>query len=207
MSVTRRRSDLGRIAAGTALLVVVSFPVRKGRVGAAEERIFRQINELPTVHPGVLWSQQQFGNVAIGPAVAIVAGVRRDWHLAGAAAMATALKLVLERVVKAVIIRERPAITVSEPVLRGNVPVAGQSFVSGHATMVTALATAVGPHLPRRWRFVPWAAAATVCVARVYSGAHNPLDVVGGAGLGIAIGGLTNVVLGVPDVEAAPATA
>jgi undecaprenyl-diphosphatase len=37
-----------------------------------------------------------------------------------------------------------------------------------------------------------------VCVARVYLGAHNPLDVVGGVGLGLAIAGALNLTLGVP---------
>ena len=34
--------------------------------------------------------------------------------------------------------------------------------------------------------------------ARVYLGAHNPLDVAGGFGLGLAIGGAVNLALGVP---------
>jgi undecaprenyl-diphosphatase len=37
-----------------------------------------------------------------------------------------------------------------------------------------------------------------VGIARVYLGAHNPLDVVGGIGLGLAIAGMWNLVLGVP---------
>jgi undecaprenyl-diphosphatase len=118
--------------------------------------------------------------------------------LAAASATATVLKLVLERAVKAVVVRHRPGTTVEGAVLRGNVPSTGQSFVSGHATMVTALATVVSPYTPGRWKVLPWSAAALVCVARVYSGAHNPLDVIGGAGLGSAIGGATNLMYGVP---------
>jgi len=38
-----------------------------------------------------------------------------------------------------------------------------------------------------------------VLVARVYVGAHKPLDVVCGAALGVAIGGAANLIFGVPE--------
>jgi len=44
----------------------------------------------------------------------------------------------------------------------------------------------------------PWALAAAVCLSRVYLGAHFPLDVAAGAGLGVFIGGVLNLVVGVP---------
>jgi membrane-associated phospholipid phosphatase len=37
-----------------------------------------------------------------------------------------------------------------------------------------------------------------VCLARLYVGAHLPLDVVGGAALGLAVAGLVRLVLGRP---------
>jgi membrane-associated phospholipid phosphatase len=48
-------------------------------------------------------------------------------------------------------------------------------------------------------RIVVYSVAALNAVARIYLGAHNPLDVVGGAGLGIAIAGALNFAFGVPD--------
>ena len=45
---------------------------------------------------------------------------------------------------------------------------------------------------------VPWVLVGLVMVGRVYVGAHNPLDVVCGAALGVAIGSGLNLVVGRP---------
>jgi undecaprenyl-diphosphatase len=103
-------------------------------------------------------------------------------------------------VVKAVVTRERPGTSIGADVnLRGDVSVGGESFVSGHALLVTALAGVVGPYLPRRWRIVAWVAVALVMIGRVYVGAHNPLDVICGAGLGLVLAGCLNLAFAVPE--------
>ena len=69
---------------------------------------------------------------------------------------------------------------------------------SGHAAVAVALVAVAWPWLGTRGRLVCVALALPVCLARVYVGAHVPLDVAGGAGLGLAIAEVVRLLLGRP---------
>ncbi len=180
---------------GLAIVGVGMLIVRDGTVGDVEESVFRGVNELPGWLYVVASPLQLLGALVLGPIVAAVALVLRRYRLAIAALLVTLLKLLTERGVKAIVSRQRPGTSIGPDIeMRGDVHLTGESFVSGHAVLVTAIATVVSPYVPGRWKIVPWAVAAAVCVGRVYVGAHNPLDVVCGAALGVAIGAAANLV-------------
>jgi membrane-associated phospholipid phosphatase len=204
--VSAARPGTRRSAAGTDLLIALvgliilvgcGLIARNGRVGAAERRVFRAVNDLPDWLYRILWVFQQFGNLVIAFVLAVViALLLRRPTVALAAGAAMGLKLVGERAVKQVVERERPGTSIRSDIhARGDVSLDGLAFVSGHAVIVTAMAGILTPILPRRWKPVPWVIVAMNGLTRVYVGAHNPLDIVGGLGLGLVIAGVLNAVL------------
>ena len=198
----RRPTDAGALVIGLAVTAAGMVAVRDGSVSGLEEDVFRAVNDLPGALYPLIWPVQQLGVLVIGPVVAIVAAAMRRFRLAGAAVVATILKLGLERVVKALVTRERPGTSLSGDIeARGHVPLTGESFTSGHVMLAVAIAGVVAPYLPGRWRALPWVLAGLVGFGRVYVGAHLPLDVVCGAALGLAIAGGVNLMFG---VRAAP---
>ncbi len=64
----------------------------------------------------------------------------------------------------------------------------GYSFTSSHAANHFAFAVFVGMALGRRFRHLLLAWATLVALAQVYVGVHYPLDVLGGALLGVGLG-------------------
>jgi undecaprenyl-diphosphatase len=172
-----------------------------------ESRIFHAVNGLPDWLYPLLWGPMQLGNLVVGAVVALtVAVVGRRPKVAVAVVVAVGLKLVVERVLRDLLTadlegRRRPGTSQDGAVLRGDVPVDGHSFPSGHVILVAALAAVLTPLLPRRWVALPWAAVGLVAFGRVYVGAHNPLDVTAGFGLGVAVGSVLDAVLGEEGVQ------
>jgi membrane-associated phospholipid phosphatase len=183
---------------GVALTVLSSVAARDGTVSAPERSVFEAINGLPDWLDRPMWAFQLLGVLVAPVLIAVVLLVLRRWRPALALLLLVPLKLVAERqVLKQLVERQRPGQTETNPILR-DVPPAGLSFPSGHAIVVFAVAVLVAPYLRGWWRAVPFALAAIACVSRVYLGAHNPLDVVAGAGAGLLLGGLLTLLVGVP---------
>jgi membrane-associated phospholipid phosphatase len=194
--VSRIRRDVVVIVVSLAVFAVCAVVAANGRVGPVERALFHAVNGLPAWLYRPMLAFQYLGVLAMPLVVAAGALMFRRWRLAGALVLVVPLKLVLERVVKLLVERERPGTTVPDAILRGVHP-AGLSFVSGHAIITFAIAGLLALALPRRWAVVGFVLASLNAVARVYLGAHNPLDVVGGAAVGLAIAAALDLVLDV----------
>jgi undecaprenyl-diphosphatase len=192
----RIRRDLIVLAASLAMFACCAVIAADGRVGPAERAVFHAINGLPgwLYRPMVI--AQYLGVLAMPLVVAAGALVWRRWRLAAALVLVVPLKLVLERVAKLLVQRQRPGTTVPGAILRG-VPHHGLSFTSGHAIITFAIAGLLVLVLPRSWGVVAFVLATCNAVARVYLGAHNPLDVLGGAAIGLVIAAVLDMILDV----------
>jgi membrane-associated phospholipid phosphatase len=194
--VSRVRRDVVVLVASLAVFAACALVVADGRVGSVERAVFDAVNRLPDWLYGPMLLFQYLGVLAMPLVVAAGALAWRRWRLAGALVLVVPLKLALERVAKLLVERERPGTTVPDAILRG-VPSAGLSFTSGHAIITFAIAGLLVLVLPRRWGILAFVLATCNAVARVYLGAHNPLDVVGGAAIGLAIAAGLDLVLDV----------
>lgn len=195
--VTRPVAALWVALAGLALTVVTALGALDDVVPGPERAVFRAVNGLPDWLERPAWGLQLLGVLITPLLVAAVLLVTGRWRPAFALVLLVPLKLIAEReVVKKLVERHRPGETEPGAILR-DVPPAGLSFPSGHAIVAVGMAVILWPYLGRAGRVVAAALAVSVGLARVYLGAHNPLDVVAGAGIGLLLGGLLTFLVGV----------
>jgi membrane-associated phospholipid phosphatase len=196
-AVVRCWRDVGLVAAGALLLVLAALPVDRADVSAPETFLFRVVNDHTVLPFVVVWTVMQLGNFLAVPVASLAAALTRRYRLAAGMLLGGVATYYLAKVVKRIVPRGRPAELLPDVHIRGAEPL-GLGFVSGHAGVVTLLAVLAWPYLGTRARIAAAGAACFVCLARMYVSAHLPLDIVGGAALGLAVGAAVRILLGRP---------
>jgi glycosyltransferase 2 family protein len=193
----RHPGDVVRLVTALAVLLVSIKLVNRNHIDELEVDAFRLVNDLPGALYRPLWLVMQLGNVLVVPVVVGVAALTRRLRLAVNLAVAGFGCYFLAILVKNLEQRGRPSQYLPHVNLPG--PAAsGPGYISGHAAVAVALASVASPYLTRRARRVTWTLATVVCLSRVYVGVHWPLDVIGGAAVGWAVGAAVHLILGAP---------
>ncbi|NKZ08038.1 lysylphosphatidylglycerol synthase domain-containing protein [Actinomadura latina] len=195
-AVFRHPMDAVRLVLALAVLTAL-VAVSRG-VPGWDTDLFRLVNDLPDAVELPLWLLMQAGWVGAVAVAAAAAAAFRRFRFAGTLAAAGTLAWELAKVVKDVSGRPRPAALLDGVALRADATPFGTGFVAGHTAVAAALVTVAGAYLPRPYRRILWGVVAAVGAARVYLGAHFPVDVLGGAALGWAVGAAALLVIGTP---------
>jgi membrane-associated phospholipid phosphatase len=191
-----RPADLqrGRKTLGALAFVAAALAAGRG-VTEGETGLFRAVNGLPDELLPFVWVPMQFGTFATVPVLAAAAFRNGRRELALRLAVAGTGAYVAARLAKRLTHRSRPGVVVPEVHLRG-VKADDDGFPSGHAAVSTALATTMASLIPAPWGGVAASLAVATGFGRMYVGAHLPLDVAGGAGLGLAIASAVEILRG-----------
>ena len=196
-ALERHPIDIVRVVIGLLIVGGLGAVVQWSGVTDLERDAFQIVNDLPAWIGPPLEAVMQIGTLT---AVAIVCGVAlvfRKWRLALVLALAGAGAWWAARIAKEIVDRGRPLDFLNDVVVRGP-RYESYGYPSAHCAVAAALVTVSAPYLPRAWRRVAWGAVFATGIARMFVGAHFPLDVVGGIALGWSVGAFVNLVIGTP---------
>jgi membrane-associated phospholipid phosphatase len=194
--MTPSTRDLAGLALGVGTFVGTAALARRP-ISRTEVLSFRTVNDLPGAGFPVIWLPMQYGTFGTVPASAVLALARNRPRLALAIGVGGTTAWVSAKVLKRLVGRGRPANVIDDVLLRG-VEEGDLGFPSGHAAVSAALTVVALPSVAGGWRWSLAALSGFVPLARMYVGAHLPLDVVGGSALGLAIGSAVNLLTPTP---------
>ena len=205
----RRTLDFALMATGAAVLVFSTL-LAKRRVYGWEVAVFQAINGLPDGLRPYLWVLNQYGTAVTIPVATAVALLFRRWLLALSLAISGVAVYVLAKVIKEYVARGRPSAFVEGVVEREMFSPDSLGYPSGHAAVAWAITIILLAYVGRPWQIAAIALAIVVPIVRMYVAGHLPLDLIGGAALGVTVASAVNLLIGVParapaeDIRAGP---
>jgi glycosyltransferase 2 family protein len=196
--IRRRTIDVAVLGAAVAVCLLTAV-LAHGGVTPFDRAGFELVNGLPDAIARPAQWVMFLGTLLAVPILSAIALAFRRVRIAAVMLASGSLAYALARLVKLLVDRGRPLEVLPhvEVIVRGPIQ-QGLGFPSGHAAVAGALAGAAIPYLAWRWRLWLLALPVLVALARIYVGAHLPLDVIGGLTVGAAVASAIHLALGRP---------
>ncbi len=184
-----------------ALLLSCYVALQNRAIAGWEKDLTLSFNHLPEWLSLLMLLLTQFGSVWLifGLIIAII--YRHRYALALRILGASGAAYILVELVKQFIQRPRPFEILSN-VANRELSVSGFGFPSGHTAMVLATAITLWPFVSKQYRWLLWLMPILVASSRLYLGVHAPLDIAGGAAIGIMTGVGQRLVRRLPFIRA-----
>jgi undecaprenyl-diphosphatase len=178
------------VAGGLALFASAAQRSRTRTVSVGEERVYRAFNRADDTIDLPIWPVMQMGSLGGALGVAAAFGLAGKRVTAAAMAVSGAGIWGGVKLIKPFIGRGRPARHLVGVRIRGKEQT-GLGFPSGHTAVSLTVAIVGSRAVAPRAALALYAASAATAASRMYVGAHLPIDVLGGVGLGLMTGGIT----------------
>ncbi len=167
-------------------LAVTAATASRGNFNGWEYSLFKLIYGLPDTFKPFFLAATELGSGWMILILSVFAVLKKIKGLAHKVLLNGAVTYIVAEYLKLIVNRPRPAAFYSSIHPRQNF-VFGNGFPSGHTAMVTVLGFTILPYLPKKYFWVVPTAVVSVAFSRIYLGVHAPLDVIGGAALGLII--------------------
>jgi membrane-associated phospholipid phosphatase len=182
---------------GTVVLIASAVFARRG-LYRWEVVTFQAINGLPGGIRPLLWVLNQYGTAITIPVASAIALLLQRWFLGLSLATSGVAVYFLAKVIKTNVDRGRPAAFLEEVVEREGFSPNSLGYPSGHAAVAWAITIILLAYVGRPWQIAAIVLAIVVPLVRMYVAAHMPLDLIGGAALGVTVASAVNLLIGVP---------
>jgi uncharacterized protein (TIRG00374 family) len=182
------------------LLGLLSLNVSGHKWSRLETDTFQLINDLPGWLAPLLTTIMQLGSYLAVFALGGLLLLFRKVKLGIGILIAGNLAYWLAKAIKLLAGRGRPT-QILKTVHLHDIISSGLGYPSGHTAVATAVGFMLVKFTPRRFHRYVWLGVIVVGIARIYVGAHWPIDVMGGFLVGWLAATITQIIIGGPDPE------